>query len=136
MPYDNPRQVPYDDIGILTAARARIADRDHWGQRRFRDGARCCLLEALAGAIKSANPDNTDETERRLQEILVANLPRSTGLRARMKFLSSRYRLIVFNDLFGTYHDDAVELFDHAIKNLLNNKQKSVAEQSNLEKVA
>jgi hypothetical protein len=105
MPYDNPRQIWHDDIEILTAARDRIADREHWGQFRPQEGEHFCIVAALGWASRRGNPDNAGEVERRLQKLLVVQLPRKAALRARMTFIAPRYRLMIFNDCLRTYHD-------------------------------
>ena len=81
MPYDNPQHIPYGDVKILTAARDRIADRDHWGQFRFRDGDRFCLLEALAWAreVNGKLDDPSGEAEQRLHMLLLAQLLQGIG---------------------------------------------------------
>ena len=120
MPYDNPQHIPYGDMEILTAARDRIAHRDHWGQSRFQDGERCCLLEALRWAreVYGKLDDPSGEAEQRLYMLLLAQLPRKAGIRTRMKFIPPRYRLMIFNNSLTTYHDDVIELLNRTIRHL------------------
>jgi hypothetical protein len=125
MPYDSRHQLLSGDIAILAAARDRIADRDHWGQFRPREGERFCIVAALAWASRRGNPDDAGETERRLHKLLVAQLPRTAALRARMTFIAPRYRLMIFNDCLRTYHDDVVELFDNVVRQLVSQSTQS-----------
>jgi hypothetical protein len=126
MPYDDPHQFLCSDITLLTAARDRIANREHWGQFHPQEGERLCIVAALAWASRRGDPDNAGETERRLYRLLVAQLPRKAGVRTRMRFIAPRYRLMIFNDCLRTYHDDIVELFDSVIRHLVSQSAQSV----------
>jgi len=126
MPCDSRRQLLREDIAILAAARDRIADRDRWGQFRPQEGERLCVVAALAWASRRGDPDNAGETERRLQKLLVAQLPRKAGVRTRVRFIAPRYRLMIFNDCLRTHHDDVVELFDNVIGHLVSQSAQSV----------
>jgi hypothetical protein len=127
MPCDSRHQLLCGDIAILTAARDRIAGREHWGQFRPQAGERFCIVAALAWASRRGSPDNAGETERRLHKLLVAQLPRKAGVRTRMRFIVPRYRLMIFNDCLCTYHDDVVELFDNVIRHLVSQSTQSVS---------
>jgi hypothetical protein len=116
MPFDNPFEGPFGDVRILMDARSRIADADRWLQRGFRHGDRHCLVATLSLACKSRNFDRPNETERRLTKLLAKQLPHSYWVR--MIFITSRQRLILFNDLRCTQHEDVLALFDRTIEHL------------------
>ena len=66
MPFDNPFEVPFDDIHLLMNARARIASPHCWLQGRFRKGDRYCLVGALSAECDSRSVRLPNRTERRL----------------------------------------------------------------------
>ena len=119
MPFDNPPQTPFGDVGLLADARSRIAEDGDWLKDRFQDGNRRCLVGALSLVAGSRSFDAPNRVERRLARRLAEQLPpQFAGWVAKMKFVTSRHRLIWFNDDPGTRHEDVIALFDRAIDHL------------------
>ena len=118
MPFDNPHQTPFDDLELLMDARNRISTHSRWMQGGFRDGERHCLVAALSVASGNRSFKQPNETERRLSRLLVAQLPGSAPLLARVRMFPARQRLMWFNDSSGTHHDDVIALLDRAIQRL------------------
>jgi hypothetical protein len=113
MPFDIPYQVPAEDLEILVDARARISDKNSWVKRRFHDGNGYCLIGALSLACGSRGFNVTNQTERRLTQLLAKQLEPSPSWGIRL--LPARFRLISYNDHPGTSHDDVMALFDRTI---------------------
>jgi hypothetical protein len=116
MPFDNPNQTPFGDFELLLDGRGLISDRRDWVQGRFQDGNRRCLVAALSSVSGSLSFDSANRVERRLTRLLAKQLP-SRAFWARMRFLTARQRLILFNDDPRTQHEDIIALFDRTIDN-------------------
>jgi hypothetical protein len=119
MPFDNPFEVPFDDIHLLMNARARIASPHCWLQGRFRKGDRYCLVGALSVECGSRSFRIPNRTERRLARRLAEQLPMVWKFWSRMMFFAPRYGMIMFNDNCRTRHKNVVALFDRAIQQLM-----------------
>jgi hypothetical protein len=119
MPFDNPFEVPFDDMHLLMNARARIASPHCWLQGRFRNGDRYCLVAALSVECDSRSIRFPNRTERRLARRLAKQLPMVWRLWPRWMFLTPRYRLTMFNDDCRTRHKNVVALFDRTIEQLM-----------------
>jgi hypothetical protein len=118
MPFDNPYDSPFVDIRILVDARSRIADKSHWVKDKFRSGDRRCLVAALSEASLSPGFDRPNQTERRLAQNLVRQLPWKAGLSTYLICATDRYRLMIFNDRRRTRHEDVLALLDRTIEHL------------------
>lgn len=115
MPFDNLNQAPTGDLEILMDARDRICGQDAWAQGRFKDRGRLCLVAALSLASGSRNFEQPNRTERRLARMLVRQLPPDSPWWVRVRIVSARRRLMLFNDDPRTSHGDVVALLDQAI---------------------
>jgi hypothetical protein len=127
MPFDNPFEVPFDDIHLLMNARARIASPHRWLQGRFRYGDRYCLVGALSAECYSRSIRFPNRTERRLARRLAKQLPMVWRFWPRWMFLTPRYRLTMFNDDYRTRHKSVVALFDRTIEQLMTESPLRVA---------
>jgi hypothetical protein len=120
MPFDNPHHLPFSDIEVLQEARGLISHGGDWVKDRFQDGNRRCLVAALSRVSHCRNLHVSNRLERRLARLLARQLPPGAPLWATMKFVSSRQRLIWFNDDPETRHEDVIALFDSTIDHLTN----------------
>jgi hypothetical protein len=116
MPFDNPPDGRFSDVELLWAARSRIRDESGWGQNRYANGDRLCLVAALSVVAASSSFDAPNRTERRLARLLADQLPEKSVPRwARLRFFTARQRLMWFNDSPHTMHQDVLALMDRAI---------------------
>jgi hypothetical protein len=115
MPFDNPTDGRVSDIDLLWAARGRIGHESGWGQNRYANGDRLCLVAALSVVAGSPTFHAPNLTERRLTRLLADQLPENIPLWARLKFFTARQRLMWFNDSRHTKHQDVVALMTRAI---------------------
>jgi hypothetical protein len=119
MPFDNPHQTSFGDLHVLEDARGRIFTQDRWIKRRFKINERLCVVAALSLAARSRNFSLPNRTERRLTRLLVAQIPPTRPFFKRITLLSSRQRLIRYNDSAGTGHPEVIALFDRAMHHLV-----------------
>jgi hypothetical protein len=115
MPFDNPHQTEFNDIELLLDARNRLSNKDDWLQRRYQQGNRFCLVAALSVAAGSQDFQRPNKTERRLARLVVAQLPDTVPSLVRLRLITARQRLMLFNDSPRTKHEDVVALVGRAI---------------------
>jgi len=114
MPFDNPPQ-SFGDVERLLAVRDRISNADDWLQGGFKDGNRHCLVGALSLACASRSFYAPSRTERRLARVLAKQIPPTAPVWMRLGVVASRHRLMAFNDIAQTTHEDVLALLDRAI---------------------
>jgi hypothetical protein len=115
MPFDSPNQTQFGDIDLLLDARSRLSNSNGWVKERFQDGNRLCLVAALSVAAGSPDFQAPNRAERRLAQLVVAQLPNTVHWWARSRLLPARRRLMRFNDSPRTKHEDVLALIGRAI---------------------
>ena len=116
MPFDNlPEPEPSREVQLLRLARDSISNRSQWVQNKWKapDGGMCMVM-----AIQSVC--STIKPRRRMMRRLLRALDRETPLQRRVVlcWLSSRQRLVCYNDRRMTTHKDVMGLFHRAIERL------------------
>lgn len=119
MPFDNlPEREPSREVQLLLRARNRIGSRQRWVQGKWMtpDGRMCMVM-----AVQGVCADIKQRAERRrMIRRLLRRLDRETPLRRRiiLCWLSSRQRLICYNDKRLTTHPQVLGVFHRAIERL------------------